>query len=82
MAPHSSTLAWKLPWTDEPGGLQSMGPQAGVRGRQRAGRVRWHVSGPRVKEPGGRAQRGVVGYLQEIRGRRGARLADTATGGG
>ena len=25
MAPHSSTLAWKLPWTDEPGGLQSMG---------------------------------------------------------
>ena len=25
MAPHSSTLAWKIPWTDEPGGLQSMG---------------------------------------------------------
>ena len=25
MAPHSSTLAWKLPWTEEPGGLQSMG---------------------------------------------------------
>ena len=25
MAPHSSTLAWKFPWTDEPGGLQSMG---------------------------------------------------------
>ena len=24
MAPHSSTLAWKLPWTEEPGGLQSM----------------------------------------------------------
>ena len=23
-APHSSTLAWKLPWTEEPGGLQSM----------------------------------------------------------
>ena len=23
-APHSSTLAWKIPWTDEPGGLQSM----------------------------------------------------------
>ena len=25
MAPHSSTLAWKLPWMEEPGGLQSMG---------------------------------------------------------
>jgi len=25
MAPHSSTLAWKVPWAEEPGGLQSMG---------------------------------------------------------
>ena len=25
MAPHSSNLAWKTPWTEEPGGLQSMG---------------------------------------------------------
>ena len=25
MAPHYSTLAWKIPWTEEPGGLQSMG---------------------------------------------------------
>ena len=25
MAPHSSTLAWKIPWTEEPGKLQSMG---------------------------------------------------------
>ena len=25
MAPHSSTLAWQIPWTEEPGGLQSMG---------------------------------------------------------
>ena len=23
--PHSSTLAWKIPWAEEPGGLQSMG---------------------------------------------------------
>ena len=30
MAPHSSTLAWKIPWTEEPGGLQSMGlPRVG-----------------------------------------------------
>ena len=27
MAPHSSTLAWKIPWTEEPGKLQSMGMQ-------------------------------------------------------
>ena len=25
MAPHSSTLAWKIPWTEKPGRLQSMG---------------------------------------------------------
>ena len=25
MATHSSTLAWKIPWMEEPGGLQSMG---------------------------------------------------------
>ena len=27
MAPHSSVLAWRIPWTEEPGGLQSMGLQ-------------------------------------------------------
>ena len=27
MATHSSTLAWKIPWTEEPGTLQSMGLQ-------------------------------------------------------
>ena len=26
-ATHSSTLAWEIPWTEEPGGLQSMGSQ-------------------------------------------------------
>ena len=25
MATHSSTFAWKIPWTEEPGGLQSIG---------------------------------------------------------
>ena len=25
MAPHSGTLAWKIPWTEEPGGLPSVG---------------------------------------------------------
>ena len=27
MATHSSILAWRTPWTEEPDGLQSMGPQ-------------------------------------------------------
>ena len=27
MATHTSILAWKLPWTEEPGGLQSIGSQ-------------------------------------------------------
>ena len=27
MATHSSIPAWRIPWTEEPGGLQSMGPQ-------------------------------------------------------
>ena len=28
MSTHSSVLAWRIPWTEEPGGLQSMGPQS------------------------------------------------------
>ena len=28
MATHSNTLAWKIPWMEEPGGLQSMGSQS------------------------------------------------------
>ena len=28
MATHSSTLAWEIPWTEEPGGLQPMGSQS------------------------------------------------------
>ena len=31
MAPHSSTLAWKIPWTEEPGRLQSRGSQSRTR---------------------------------------------------
>ena len=28
MAAHSSVLAWRIPWTEEPGGLQTMGSQS------------------------------------------------------
>ena len=31
VAPHSSTFAWKIPWTEEPGRLQSMGSQSQTR---------------------------------------------------
>ena len=31
MAAHSSTLAWKIPWTEEPGGFQSTGLQSQTR---------------------------------------------------
>ena len=29
MATHSSSLSWRIPWTEDPGGLQSMGSQRG-----------------------------------------------------
>ena len=31
MAPHSSVLAWRIPWAEEPGRLQSMGSQSQTR---------------------------------------------------
>ena len=38
MATHSSTVAWRIPWTEEPGGLQSMGS---LRDRQDRAPGRW-----------------------------------------
>ena len=40
MATHSSTLAWKIPWTEEPGRLQSMGSQRS----DRTERLHFHFS--------------------------------------
>ena len=34
MTTHSSTLAWRIPWTEEPGRLQSMGSQSWTRLKQ------------------------------------------------
>ena len=31
MATHSSIIAWRIPWTEEPGGLPAMGPQSQTR---------------------------------------------------
>ena len=36
MATHSSILAWRVPWTEEPGGLQSMGLQSPIQLRDLA----------------------------------------------
>ena len=42
MAPHSSTLAWKIPWMEGPGGLQSMG-SLGVRHDWATSQTKWLV---------------------------------------
>ena len=42
MAIHSSFLAWKIPWTEEPGKLQSMGSQSPTR---LSAHVHMHISG-------------------------------------
>ena len=42
MAPHSSTLAWKIPWTEEPGRLQSMeGSSVRKEFQERDANVQW-----------------------------------------
>ena len=48
MATHSSTLAWRSPWTEEPGGLQSMGLQRVGHHHHLGGTcpvpiLRWHI---------------------------------------
>ena len=49
MAPNSSTLAWKIPWMEEPGGLQSMGSLR-VRHTER---LHFHFSLSRIGEGNG-----------------------------
>ena len=43
MAPHSSTLAWKIPWTEKPGRLQSVGSLSQTRLRDFAFTFRFHA---------------------------------------
>ena len=70
MAIHSSILAWRIPWTEEPGGLQSVGSQRvrhdGVTNMQGSVHINWlgKASYPQsldqwLTEPGG-AQTTVV----------------------
>ena len=63
MAPHSSTLAWKILWMEEPGGLQSMGSLSWTRLSDFTFTFRFHALKkemathssriPRTGEPGG-----------------------------
>ena len=50
MAPHSSTLAWKIPWTEEPGGLQSMGS---LKSQDTTEQLHFHFSLSRIGEGNG-----------------------------
>ena len=49
MAPHSSTLAWKISWAEEPGGLQSMG----CKESDTTERLHFHFSLPCTREGNG-----------------------------
>ena len=52
MAPHSSTLAWKIPWMEEPGGLPSMGSHSHNSGRvEWVEAVQWVEAGGQVTDP-------------------------------
>ena len=53
MATHSSILAWKIPWTEEPGGLQSMGSQKVKHDWSNLALSIW-VGPDKVEEEGGR----------------------------
>ena len=56
MAPHSSALAWKIPWMEEPGGLQSMeGEGDGTHSSPLAWKIPW------MEEPGGLQSMGSLG---------------------
>ena len=54
MATYSSTLAWQIPWTEEPGGLQAMATYSST--------LAWQI--PWTEEPGGLQSMGslVVGH--------------------
>ena len=52
MAPHSSTLAWRIPCTEEPGGLQSMGhKELDTTGRQHAHTHEWEHADTAPRSP-------------------------------
>ena len=61
MAPHSSILAWEIPWPEQPGGLQSVGSRRVGRDRVTEQPLRDGASHPRPLRPRPRVHRGCVG---------------------
>ena len=59
MATHFSILAWRIPWTEEPGGLQSKGSQR-VRVSTRCKKEKNEARTPRAMREGGRKPKGVI----------------------
>ena len=53
MATHSSIVVWRIPWTEEPGGLQSMGSQRVGHDRANNTRTQEHIH---IRETAGRQQ--------------------------
>ena len=49
-APHTSTLAWKIPWTEQPGRLQSMGSKRVKEIATHSSILAWRI--PWTEEPG------------------------------
>ena len=84
MATHSSILAWRIPWTEEPGGLQSMGSQSQTRLKQlstrRPGRLFLYRRGLALPlSPPGAQGCGSTSAQLKGRGRGGAAPAETPT---
>ena len=62
MAPHSSTLAWKIPWTEEPGRLQSMSREES----DRTERLHFHFSLSCIGEGNGNPLQFLLGESQGL----------------
>ena len=60
MAPHSSILAWRILWPEEPGGLQSVGVAKSRKGKARPARLQCSLLGPRT----GRGPAGRLAFLE------------------
>ena len=73
MANHSSIPAWRIPWTEEPGGLQSMESQrvgrdlASETSLERHGSVRWIAGVQPQQDPGGTLRMNGVGERRHVR---------------
>ena len=66
MATYSSILAWRIPWIEEPGGLQSVGSQESDRTERLSTRAAQYWSGLSLPSPGGLPDPGVERTLPAL----------------